>query len=256
MSHEQVLTEEGSHYEVSLTAGQAFVAFVLLLLSLAASFAFGLLIGKGQGDDRMIARRDAAVVNEAVTTAGSPPPADLAPPAVHGGPTHTASGVARAPQIQESSDPSPLEIAAHRTTPASNDGTGHPPKQMGEPARVAAPDDFQAGTHQSPIDHPAATLPAAAKPAAVADQPARVATAIPPVPYYAQLMSTSDQKAAEGLAAKLIDNGFTGAYVERGTGPKGETFRVRIKFSSEGSARAAIDGLKPFSKEIWVTKQP
>jgi len=256
MSHEQVLTEEGSHYEVSLTAGQAFVAFVLLLLSLAASFAFGLLIGKGQGDDRMIAHRDAAVVNEAATTAGPPSSAELAPPTAHGGSSHPASGAARATQIQESSDPSPLEIATQQTTSASNDGTGHRPKRMSEPARIAAPDDFQATAVQSPVEHPAVRLPGAAKPAAVADAQASVATAVPAVPYYAQLMSTSDQKAAEGLAAKLIDNGFTGAYVERGTGPKGETFRVRIKFSSEGSARAAVDGLKPFSKEIWVTKQP
>ena len=39
MSEEQ-LTDDQSHYEVSLTAGQAFVAFVFLLLSLAAAFAF------------------------------------------------------------------------------------------------------------------------------------------------------------------------------------------------------------------------
>ena len=46
---EEPITDDQSHYEVSLTAGQAFLAFVLLLLSLAASFAFGLMIGRGQG---------------------------------------------------------------------------------------------------------------------------------------------------------------------------------------------------------------
>src|SRR5215212_2301334 len=61
---EEALVDDQSHYEVSLTAGQAFLAFVLLLLSLAASFAFGLLIGRGQGDDRLTARKE-AVVNEA-----------------------------------------------------------------------------------------------------------------------------------------------------------------------------------------------
>src|SRR6266540_1183995 len=59
------LVDDQSHYEVSLTAGQAFLAFVLLLLSLAASFAFGLLIGRGQIDDRLTARKEPAVVNEA-----------------------------------------------------------------------------------------------------------------------------------------------------------------------------------------------
>src|SRR3954468_18816981 len=62
---EDVLTDDQSHYEISLTAGQAFVAFVLLLLSLAASFAFGLMIGKGQADERLVVRTAPAVVTEA-----------------------------------------------------------------------------------------------------------------------------------------------------------------------------------------------
>ena len=36
--------DDQSHYEISLTAGQAFMAFVLMMLSLAAAFAFGLMI--------------------------------------------------------------------------------------------------------------------------------------------------------------------------------------------------------------------
>jgi cell division protein FtsN len=64
---EEALTDDQSHYEVSLTAGQAFLAFVLLLLSLAASFAFGLMIGKGQGDP-LLPRKEAAVVNETPAT--------------------------------------------------------------------------------------------------------------------------------------------------------------------------------------------
>src|SRR5215212_4527448 len=57
--------DEQSHYEISLTAGQAFIAFVLLLLSLAASFAFGLLIGKGQADERLVVRKEPSIVTEA-----------------------------------------------------------------------------------------------------------------------------------------------------------------------------------------------
>src|SRR3954469_25226100 len=64
MVSDEVLTDDQSHYEVSLTAGQAFVAFVLLLLSLAASFAFGLMIGKGQADERLVVRKEPAVINE------------------------------------------------------------------------------------------------------------------------------------------------------------------------------------------------
>ena len=67
MSDESVATiaDDQSHYEISLTAGQAFIAFVLLLLSLAASFAFGLMIGKSQGDERLVVRKEPSVVTEA-----------------------------------------------------------------------------------------------------------------------------------------------------------------------------------------------
>jgi len=61
---DELLIEDQSHYEISLTAGQAFMAFVLLLLSLAASFAFGLLIGRGQGEDRLVVKKEPAVINE------------------------------------------------------------------------------------------------------------------------------------------------------------------------------------------------
>lgn len=72
---EEVLADDQSHYEVSLTAGQAFLAFVLLLLSLAASFAFGLLLGRG--DDRLLTakKQDAAassVINEAAVPPAKP----------------------------------------------------------------------------------------------------------------------------------------------------------------------------------------
>jgi hypothetical protein len=61
---EELLTDDQSHYEISLTAGQAFIAFVLLLLSLAASFAFGLVIGRGQGEDRLVVKKEPAVISE------------------------------------------------------------------------------------------------------------------------------------------------------------------------------------------------
>ena len=188
---EDVLTEDQSHYEISLTAGQAFMAFVLLLLSLAAAFAFGLVIGKGQADERLFARKEPAVINEPI-------------------------------------------VAPKRT--------------LANPVEIAR-DDFKATISET-----------SAPPPAVAPAPATAAIAAPPpavadhTPSYAQLLSSSDQKAAEALAEKLIGAGFTAAYVERSTTEKGPMFRVRIRFPSETEARAAEPKLKEFSKEVWITK--
>jgi len=170
--------EDQSHYEISLTAGQAFVAFVLLLLSLAASFAFGLMISRAQPASSPIAEAVAVIQKK------QPPPARA-------------------------------DIAVKE-------------------------DDFKA---------PVSTIEPSVEPAAAAVPPTT-----PAQPTFAQLLSTSDQKSAEALAAKLIERGYTAAYVERTTTEKGPTFRVRIKFPSEGEAHAAETKLKEFSKEVWITR--
>jgi SPOR domain len=176
--------EDQSHYEISLTAGQAFVAFVLLLLSLAASFAFGLMISHAQPGP----------INEAAS------------------------------MMQKKSPPAAkAEIAVRE-------------------------DDFKA---PAPTIESSSNVAAGAPPAL--ERP-RAAATTPDVPTYAQLLSTADQKSAEALAAKLIERGFTAAYVERTTGEKGPTFRVRIKFPTEGEAHAAETKLKEFSKEVWITR--
>jgi cell division septation protein DedD len=173
---EENFSDDQSHYEVSLTAGQAFVAFVFLLLSLAAAFAFGLMIGRGQAEERLVVRKEPAVVTEA--------------------------------------SPTPRKVGTVTELGVSDDDF----KEPVPPAATAAPQK-------------------------------------PAVPHHAQLLSSSDQKAAENLAAKLIEGGFTSAYVERGTSDKGAIFRVRVKFDSEQAARAAEPKLKEFSNEVWITRQ-
>jgi hypothetical protein len=185
---ETVLTDDQSHYEISLTAGQAFVAFVLLLLSLAVTFAFGLVIGKTQPDDHVIARKEPAAV-----IAEQPKKVDQ---------TVTVDDFQAPAKIEESVAP--------------------PQKLSGAPAP---------------------------SPAAVVSKPAPPAT-----PAYAQLLTTSDQKTAEGLAAKLIDSGFTAAYVERTTTDKGVAYRVRVKFPTDSEARAAEPKLRAFAPEVWITR--
>ena len=179
------VAEDQSHYEISMTAGQAFAAFVLLLLSLAASFAFGLMIGRGQADDRLVVRKEPAVINEAALV---------------------------------------------------------PKKNPGKIVELGVKDD-----DFKPVPAPAITE-------SVATVSAAVVLAPHAEPAYAQLLSTADQKTAEGLAAKLIEAGFTAAYVERTAAEKGTIFRVRVKFPSESDARAAEAKLKEFSKEVWITR--
>lgn len=217
MEELHAVADDQSHYEISLTAGQAFAAFVLLLLSLAASFAFGLMIGKGQADDRLVVRRETPVVTEAALA-----------------PKKTDDRIVEL-GVQADEFQDPTAVAEVATETMSSETTA--------PAIVeeAAPVVTESATEV------AVTTPA--EPAAAT----QAAPQTPRVTTYAQLFSTSDQKTAENLAARLIDRGFTAAYVERGATSKGPVYRVRVKFNSEPEARAAVPKLKEFSPDVWIT---
>ncbi len=220
--------DQSSHYEISLTAGQAFVAFVLLLLSLAASFAFGLMIGRGQSEDRLVVKREPSVVTEASAipkkSAGKIVELGVADndykPATDSAVTDTASTAA--PVITEGT-------VAAATTAAAAAATDTAP--AAKPAAVTTPQ------------------PKVAEPPHAAPAPVERWGAV-----YAQLISTTDQKAAEALAAKAINSGYTGAYVDPTTTEKGKVFRVRIKFPSEAEARAAEPKLREFAKDVWIVR--
>jgi hypothetical protein len=197
MSDEQLI-EDQSHYEISLTAGQAFIAFVLLLLSLAASFAFGLLIGRGQGEDRLVVKKEPAVINEG------------------------SALTAKKPDLGKIVEISANDFKPKTDTALTTTTTAPPPPVITESTTTT--------TTTAPV--------------------VERRDAAPPVPVYAQLLVSTDQKTAEGLAATLIDKGFTTAYVERA----GAQFKVRVKFDSEAEARAAEPKLKEFAKDVWIVK--
>ena len=216
---EEVLTEDQTHYEISLTAGQAFVAFVLLLLSLAASFAFGLMIGKGQADERLVVRKEPAVINEGSAIASKKNDGKL-----------IDLGVGN----DDFKAPAPATTSAAHTTTA--------------PAPT-----ITEGTITPLTESAAAPVTATAAPIVETPKPAPKPVAAPPVstaPAYAQLLVTSDQKTADALAAKAIDHGFMTTYVERA----GTAFKVRVKFNSEAEARASEAKLKEISKDVWIVK--
>ena len=211
---EQHAVDDQSHYEISLTAGQAFIAFVLLLLSLAASFAFGLMLGKGQADERLVVRKETPVVTEAALI-----------------PKKNAGEIVELGVTADDFQEAEAEPAATDTTVTNT-----------ETAVIS--EEPAATTTEAPPQHPAVTTPVVATPAA---------TPAPAVPHIAQLLSTGDQKIAEALAVRVINRGFNTAYVERGSTDKGPIYRVRVRFDSEAEARAAEPKLREFSKEVWIT---
>ena len=226
----QHVADDQSHYEISLTASQAFLAFVLLLLSLSASFAFGLMIGRGQADERLVVRREPAIVTEGSVLPNAKKPGRIVELGVENSDFRQIDSAATA--AGETSSTAPMLIEESTTS-----------SEMPAPAIAAS--------ESAPAAEPVASRPepAAAKPQAAAPITAKASTAV-----HAQLLSTSDQKRAEALAAKLIEGGFSAAYVERGTNDKGPVYRVRIRFNSEAEARTAEPKLKSFSPDAWIDR--
>jgi cell division protein FtsN len=243
MSEEAAIDDPSqSHYEISLTAGQAFVAFVLLLLSLAASFAFGLMIGKGQADERLVVRKEPAIINEAsvVPKKGDGKIVELGVDS-DDFKSSTAKSDSAAPAA---TDTAVVTEGSAKTTTAVP--TIEPAAAQASTLPQPQPKPAVASTPPEPAAH-VETKPAAPQPAAPHVGTPQTG------PVEAQLASILDQKGAETLAAKLINKGFTSAYVERGSNSKGTVWRVRVKFNSEAEATAALPRLKEFSKDVWIT---
>lgn len=207
--------DDASHYEISLTPGQAFIAFILLLCSLGAAFAFGIMVGRGQLDERLVVQREPAVVGEGAAPGEAGRivelgvEGDFGSTAAPGDTTGTETAATEMPTIQE--------LAPAATSPE------------GAPAPVVE-----------------TAQPAPPQPAPAAEGP-----------VYAQLLSSSDQKPAEALATKLIESGFTSAYVERVRAEGSMIYRVRVRFPSEAQARASVERLKALAGggEVWITRQ-
>jgi cell division septation protein DedD len=220
------MQEDSSHYEISLTAGQALTAFVLLLLSLAASFAFGVIIGRGDGLERMIVEKSPSIITEGKVAQSEAKIVEL------GVPVPVAPDDALEP-VDELPPPATIEAAARAAEPRPASAS---PAAVAEPAAAA--------------ETPAITTPPAAA------EPAMPAGSTEPVPHFVQLLSTGDAKAAEALAARLIEEGFLNAYVERTMSDTSTVHRVRVRYPTEREARAAAPRLAAWAKgDVWVARQ-
>jgi cell division septation protein DedD len=207
--------DDSSHYEISLTAGQAFIAFVLLLCSLGAAFAFGILVGRGQLDERLVVRRDPTIITEGE----SPDPGRIV----------DLGAREPAPPVALPRDFTRPAIGIEELAPTPSPGSEFVP----QPAPSSPPAEPRNST-----------------PAESATPPPAVGGAV-----IAQVLSSTEQRAAENLAAKLIDSGFENAYVERVDSGGAMIHRVRVRFSSEEEARAAVSRLKSISgTDPWITR--
>lgn len=206
--------DDASHYEISLTPGQAFIAFILLLCSLGAAFAFGIMVGRGQLDERLVVQREPAVVSEGAAPGEAGRivelgvDGDFGSTAAPGDTTGTETALTETPTIQELA-PAGTATAAGGAAPVVETAQPQPPQ-----------------------------TPAAAD-----------------GPVFAQVLSSSEQKPAEALATKLIEAGFTSAYVERVQAGGSMIYRVRVRFPSEAQARASVDRLKTLAGgDVWITR--
>jgi hypothetical protein len=238
---EEYLSDDSSHYEISLTGGQAFTAFVLLLGSLAAAFGFGLLLGRGAVDERLVVKRDMPVIQEG-SSAGAASEAKIVE---LGTPARAASRI----DIVEETTVSPAIM--EQETQAAPPPVAAP---ASEAVRAAAAAPVQAAPAPAVEAGPAAVVVESVPAPPVREAEPR---AYPPGPVYAQLLSSSEAKTAETLAARLIDAGFTSAWVERGLAGSGDPiFRVRVKFDSETEARESMERLKSISRtEPWLIRR-
>jgi cell division septation protein DedD len=194
--------DDSSHYEISITAGQAFLGVVLLLASLAAAFAFGLVVGESRGEARVETRRQPLVIEE-------------------GRPGDRGRIVELGVEEEVPREMEPPTVIEEREPPVADP---EPPAVTPSPPAADPP---------PPVSRP---------------DPAES------VPHVAQLLSTTERAPAETLAARLIDEGFS-AYVERVPRDEGMLYRVRVRFDSEQSARAAEPRLRAFAPgEVWISR--
>lgn len=123
---------DDSHYEISLTATQAFVAFVLLLLSLAASFAFGVMVGRGQVDPEAAKSARDAETTQITERALPPTPQESAP-------AEPVAETAAQEAATEAGDEIEIKSVVPVTTPVPVATAPTPPAPKPAPPTATAP---------------------------------------------------------------------------------------------------------------------
>ncbi len=225
------MAEPRTHYQISLTAGQAVGLFVGLLAALGVAFFFGLMAGlsgrspanAGEPGPVAVAERGDAGVSE-------PTPAIVPAPAT------------------SSSAPSRTELAGGAPGP--------------EPTAPSTLRPFEDGAGEEPFPAPvagqAADSATSKAPAKAAVAAARPPAAAPPGKVWVQVASLSSHDEASALSAMLSKHGFH-TVVLSGSGSKGSRiYRVRVgpyRTEEEAGKAAARLTRNEKVKEPWVVPE-
>ncbi len=222
------MAESRTHYQISLTAGQAVGLFVGLLGALGVAFFFGLMAGlSGRPAAGAEKPGPAEAAERTEVEAGEPTPTIIAAPAASSGPSRTE--LAGGPPAAEPTVPATLR--------PFEDGAGDesfPVPVAGRTADSATP----GGSTKAP--------PPAARPPAPA-----------PGKVWVQVASLSSHDEATTLGARLSKHGFH-AVVLAGSGSKGKVYRVRVgPYRTEEEAGKAASRLSRNEKikEPWIVPE-
>lgn len=239
------MSESRTHYQISLTAGQAVGLFVGLLAALGLAFFFGLMAGSA---GRSEGRAAAAPEKDETSAAARPAPnaaADAPPPVETGVPSSASSNGPRASATAvASAEPTPP--ATIRTFEDSADEEAAESPRPGSRTSIAG----------APAPGASAAAPASPAPkAAPAGASAHAAPAGDGIWIQAASLSSHDE--ANALGARLSRHGYH-AVVLTGAGPKGKVYRVRVgPYRTEGEASHAVARLSRQEKirEPWVVPE-
>jgi cell division septation protein DedD len=209
--------ESRTHYQISLTKGQAAGAFVVLVVLLLVAYFLGLLTGLSGREEKAAARVVAAAAPTPTPEAAFPKP---------------VLGVA--PRGPRPAPPSPV------------------PSPEPSPAATPAIQLFSDRTASEPTQAPAAPAKSAAGKTAAARPTARPTEA--GTGFWVQVDSLSSKEQAESRRRGLKAAGFDSTIVP-GTGPKGPVYRIRTgPYATREEADRAATRLaeKAKVKQPWV----
>jgi cell division septation protein DedD len=225
--HSLFVEEHRTHYQLSFTAKQALLLFVLLIGALGIAYFLGLMTG-------LSGRRGGA--EQMALAGGTPTPTPEAlefPRAVRG--VSPGKGAVR---------------PAAPTVPAVTPSPGPPSStSLANPGPTATPglqmfDDGPPAARVTAVPAPAA--PRAKVPAPRAAEPAASA-------FWVQALSANSEKEAHAKRDRLAAHGFPSTVVP-GPGPHGRVYRVRVgPFPNREEAQKAASRLKAREKlEPWI----